>query len=659
MDWIALVAIIVSIVVLYFVGTIITYPFRTNDNDSLYDTFVSLLVGFLAVTMGYAIVKTGGNTVLIISAIIGLAYLIHARMKIPLFSMNSYSNVFKRYEEWRNVLAIIVLSLLFFVYFLFFASKTPINYIPHFDDVYYTFLSTKLGCFGIETSNSVYDGNWHIATPYHYVELWFLNLLVSVFKTNPMFTYAVIERTIGCTLLAVGMIVIARHYSKSKWLIIIGIFSITICPFLLDNSVIEQKQCLAYRPLGMFMYCLYIWTCALCLRKNTLWFYPLLLAPIFHMGSMPVLYSSIVIFALIQMIVNKNLKLFLHQIVPTFCMAILFICFYYFLNSSSNANTDIENSNFIDYCLQFYSFSGFSKHLYSNLVNYAMFFPYMVPLVLLLVYSLIRNKTKVSEFWNEYKGIVIFFCISTCFGLLYGYFSYPLYRYDADQLHTLVNIPFLCILSFLSFLIAITKIRNLKIKYVAIFFVLCCLTYSTTIYCMSRVRISYVPQDHYDSSYISNVTDFYNAKCKTFRGGRISSDVPVFNLEVPNGYLFTPFCLKTNFMYFTNLNTYFPNDAAMYAEIEKAYGDSYLSKFFKRNYPLQLMQDPFAFFAKHYVDSCGETTIDTLQLEFIKKYNLGFVVCDSKTCIPNVIYDLVDTTFIDSKTGERFMFLKR
>ena len=145
---------------------------------------------------------------------------------------------------------------------------------------------------------------------------------------------------------------------------------------------------------------------------------------------------------------------------------------------------------------------------------------------------------------------------------------------------------------------------------------------------MSRVRISYVPQDHYDSSYISNVTDFYNAKCKTFRGGRISSNVPVFNLEVPNGYLFTPFCLKTDFMYFTNLNTYFPNDTAMYAEIETAYGDSDLAKFFKRNYPSQLMQDPFALFAKHYVDSCGETTIDTLQLEFIKKYNLGFVVCE-------------------------------
>ena len=102
MNWIALVAIIVSIVVLYFVGTIITYPFRTNDNDSLYDTFVSLLVGFLAVTMGYAIVKTGGNTVLIISAIIGLAYLIHARMKNPLFSMNSYSNKYVLTEAAEN-----------------------------------------------------------------------------------------------------------------------------------------------------------------------------------------------------------------------------------------------------------------------------------------------------------------------------------------------------------------------------------------------------------------------------------------------------------------------------------------------------------------------------------------------------------------------------
>ena len=656
MNWVTLVAIIVTIIVLYIIGTIITFPFVEDNKDSFFCTFVRLLVGFLAVTTAYAIVKTEGNTVLFVIFVIGFAYLFHAKKKISL-TVNKFQSVFLKRAYWYNLMVVIVLSFSFFLYFLFLSSKTSVYYIPHFDDVYYTFLSTKLGYFGLETGASVYDGSWHNATPYHYVELWFLNLLVSVFKMNPMFTYAVVERTIGCTMLAVGMIVVTRQYSKNKWLIILGIFSITICPFLLDYSVIEQKQCLAYRPLGMFMYCLYIWSCVLFLKKNSFWFYPLLAAPIFHMGSMPVLYSSIVTIAFMQALVYKSIKTFMHKIVPTLGMVIVFICFYLFFNSLPSVKADVDKSNILDYCLQFYSLSRFGKHLYANLANCAMFFIYIVPLFLLFVYNFIKNKTWISEFWNEYKGIFIFFCISMCFGLVYGYFSYPFFRYDADQLHTLVNVPFLCILSFLSILIAITNIRNIKISYIALFYALCCLTYSTTIYYISRIRTSYVPEDCYDSVYITNVADYYNTKCKTFRGGQISSDAPVFSLEVPNGYLFMPFCLQTKFMYFTNLNTYFPNDSIMYVEIEKMYGDSDLGKFFKRNYPSQLKQDPFARFAKQYVDSCGETSVDVLRFEFIKKYRLGFIVCDSKSDIPDVINNLVDTVFIDSKTGERFVFL--
>ena len=651
MNWIALIAIVTCLLFLYIIGTIITLPLRTEDNDSCYDTFVSLVVGFLAVTTIYAIVKTGGNTVLSFIGIVAVVYWIQTRKKIS-FSSNGLRSILN-----SNVLNAFFLSLALFVYFLFFSSITSINYIPHFDDVYYTFLSTKLGNFGIETGNSVYDGGWHNASPYHYVELWFLNLLVSVFKMNPMFTYAVVERTIGCTMLAMGMITIARHFSKNKLLCILGVFSITICPFLLDYSVIEQKQCLAYRPLGMFMFCLYIWTCVLSLKKNSYWFYPLLVAPVFHMGSMPVLYSSIVVFALVKLCFNNDFKSFLRKIVPTFGMAILFVGFYFVLNSSSDMETD--NSNFIDYCLQFYSISEFCRHLYANVANYAMYAPYMIPLVLLIGYNLIKNKTWVIELWNEYKELVLFFCITTCFGLMYGYFSYPLFRYDADQLHTLVNIPFLCLFAFLSILIAITNINKVKIRRVALFYVSWCLIYSTTIYCVSRINISYTPEDRYDSAYIINVADYYNTNSTTFRGGQISSDVPIFNLEVPNGYLYTPFCLKTDFMYFTNLNTYFPNDSTMYYAIENTYGDSDLAKFFKRNYPSQLKQDPFARFAKQYVDSCGETSIDTLRLAFIKKYQLGFIVCDSKTELPVGIQALVDTTFTDAKTGERFVFLRR
>ena len=50
--------------------------------------------------------------------------------------------------------------------------------------------------------------------------------------------------------------------------------------------------------------------------------------------------------------------------------------------------------------------------------------------------------------------------------------------------------------------------------------------------------------------------------------------------------------------------------------------------------------------------------IDSLQLAFIKRYNLGFLKVVSTVEIPSTIMPYIDTLFTDEKTGERFAFLK-
>ncbi|MBQ1652355.1 MAG: hypothetical protein II060_01075, partial [Bacteroidales bacterium] len=81
MNWIALLAIIVSIVVLHFVGIIITSPFIDESKDSFYGTFVRLIVGFLTVTTVYAIVKTGGNTIQLGLLLLGVFYIVRKALK--------------------------------------------------------------------------------------------------------------------------------------------------------------------------------------------------------------------------------------------------------------------------------------------------------------------------------------------------------------------------------------------------------------------------------------------------------------------------------------------------------------------------------------------------------------------------------------------------
>ncbi len=648
MNLIALLATLISICIFYLTGLILTCPFSNTQKEPFYETFVNLVVGFLAITSVYAIYKTNGNTILSCGIAMAIIYTLINRK-------NLHFNYPIAQKNFIPLVILLVCSTALFFYYSLFASKTPFQYIPHFDDVFYTFLSSKLGEYGIETANSVYDGNPHNATAYHYIELWFLNLLATLFNTNPIFSYSIIERSIGTTLLISGMMSITRHLSNKSILLFLSIFSVTICPFLLDYSIIEQKQSLAYRPLGMFMYCFYIWAILLYMKHNQQWFIPLLFAPLFHLGAMPTIYSSLVLLGLAQLIFDKKKKTVLMLMTTTFSAAIIILLFYTICNKSTDINSQ---PGFINYCLQFYSFNEFGKHLYANITNYIMFTPFFIPIGILFFSSIIKKNNILKELILDYKELIVFFFISSCCGLLYGYFSYPLFRYDADQLHTLVNIPLLCIFSYLAILLTLTTVAKNYMQKSIIFYLGCCLLYTSIIFYISRRNISYTPSDNHDINYITNVSDYYNSNCINKKGGIISSKTQIFNLEVPNGYAFEPFCLNTNFMYFTNLNTFFQNDSCINKEIEKTYGKSKLTLFFKRTYKSQLQQDPFSQFCQNYIQKHGATSIDTLQLTFIKKYHLGFLIVEPNTSLPKTIEHIIDTTFFDCKTKETFIFLK-
>ena len=51
--------------------------------------------------------------------------------------------------------------------------------------------------------------------------------------------------------------------------------------------------------------------------------------------------------------------------------------------------------------------------------------------------------------------------------------------------------------------------------------------------------------------------------------------------------------------------------------------------------------------------------LDSVQVEFIKRYNLDYIVVQSDYQLSDALTMLVDTTFVDGKIGERFMILKR
>ena len=659
MNWIALVAVVVSMTLFYVVGSLITSLYRNKDNDSFYDAFVSLIVGFLAVVVVYALIKTNGNTVLLFVPVIGCLYWIMNRNNISLRVPTIRTNI-------APILTILSVSVLAYFYYLFLASKTSINYIPHFDDVFYVFLGEKISNYGIETTNSLYSvdltGTIN-ATPYHYSELWLNSLLSNVFHLNPMFSFAVVLRSIFLTILVLGMMALARSFTKDKIWLLFAILSVTISPVLIDYSVIEQKQCLAYRSLTMLYSSCYVWSIILYIKDNKNWIFPLVLVPVIHIGTMPVVYTALVLLGLFMIIRERNFRSVLFIILPTLIVAVGILLFYKLFNVPSSSILAQEivpgDNNMIDYWIQFFSTGEFVQHLYDNFKNYAMYVPYILPLFICAVYMFFRRREKLKRFYNKSINIVVFFIFSTIFGLIYGYFFYPILRFDAAQLHLHVNIPLLNIFTFVSFCVVYKLVEKKHLRLIVSSFIALALVYNASIFYISRRNIAFSPDRDRTQSYITNVCDYFNSNNISYKGGYITEKAPVFSLDVTNGYQFQNFCLGVDFMYMTNLSTYFPDKESIRKAVSDEYGNSKMGLFFLHTYEPSLLKDPFYIYTQLYEKENGETSLDSLRLEFIKAENLQFVVIPKEVRIPLEFGPITDTIFTDDKTGERFVFLKK
>ena len=78
MNWIALVAIIVSLIILYIVGSFALWIARTKPQaDAFCDTFFRLILGLIVSTTIYASVVTCFNTVQLGFFIIGVCCLVY------------------------------------------------------------------------------------------------------------------------------------------------------------------------------------------------------------------------------------------------------------------------------------------------------------------------------------------------------------------------------------------------------------------------------------------------------------------------------------------------------------------------------------------------------------------------------------------------------
>lgn len=622
MNWVALVAIIICLLLVYAIGTIIISPFRDENNDSFYDTFLCLIVGFVAITTLYAIVKTSGNTIQLGFLVIGIFYIVRKLLK-----RNIKRPILK--VSLAGVMTTCGIGLFFFIYYGLFYYNNPVDNILYFDDYVYTFNSYNNQFYGVEASGIYLDG-MSKATPYHYIEGWLCAFIANIFHLNYFETYSVCLRCIFPSIVIIGLISYARLYTDKSFVVIFACFTIFLSAVLLDYSPIRQNMAIGENCKdlisGMFLTGFII-----SFKKDEVNYLWLLCLPIANAALTPVVMSSLFIFAFFQYFKRKDRKKLFWNLLVIIVLSI-FIALFYYMQHSTFPKKSLD-SNIIPTLFSSYSIKDFLHMTYRTLVNYAMYLPYFIPLVIVFIV-----KRNIFEFIKTHGQLIAFIIISAICGLLCHYMYYPVNNYDSGQLDTLVNMIFMDLMVLTSFLFAFSCLEHKISNGLLYVFMAIVSTYNVWIFTESIISRRTITADICDSAYRDSIKDYFSEYSISRIGLRLL--LPNDN-RYSDAYDLLCVChLGTSIDGLAALNLSRSNLSE-----EQSHWNSIIpqSNIFN-GYLSQLKQD---------------YDLDSVQVDFIKKYNLGYMVVPSGYQLSDALAMLVDTTFVDGKTGERFMILKR
>lgn len=625
MNWIALVAIIVSIVVLYFVGTIITSPFVDDSKDSFYDTFVRLVVGFLVVTTIYAIVKTGGNTVQFGLLLLGAFYIVSKALKKdirkPVFNISIV-----------GISTACAVGLLFFVYYALFYYNTPINNILHNDYYVYAFNSYSNQLSGIETTGVYLDGMLKVS-PYHYIEGWFCALIANTFCINYLETFSICVQCILSSIVVLGLISLAKIYTSKLVLIIFACTTISLSAVLLDYAPIRQsmamggniKDCIAAMFIIAFMISI--------MKGNTnyLW---LLCLPIANAALSPIIMSTLFIFAFVLYKLDKNKSKLIYNLVEIFVIGIFLVLFYVLRqNDFPHVNT---SASFVPVLISSYTLVDFLHIAYRTIVNYAMYVPYFIPLIFLFVIK--RNL--IGEFFLSHSKQLIFIVISAICGLICHYLYYPINKVDSDQLDTLVNMTLMNLIVLISFLFVCQKLENKISKCIFYIFIVIVSAYNVWIFTESIVSRRRILANEVDVDYRNNIMSYFSNNKISHIGARL----------LPSDLLGSVYMNACDIYQMGFLGGSLDGLAAIcISPLSMLEEQSSCTSVFPPN---NIFNNYLSQFDTSY-------DLDSIQVDFITRYDLGYIIVHKHAELPNAICPLVDTVYTDNITGEGFVILKK
>lgn len=661
MNWIALLAIIFSLVIFYIAGSFVLWLLRTAPKaDVFYETFVRLIVGLVSVVSVYAIVKTCGNTILWGFLIVGVLYLQYAKRNKLFLGKYCVRNLLP--DDKNILLPVLGMFLLGIGFFLFqgsFFYATPINNMPHGDYAFYATVSSVLDDFGVEASGweNVVIGGSTAPSPYHYFDIWLSVIFINILQGDTYEAFVVVTQSIYMVILAMGMIAVTRKvmdYTDVASLrqargaknggvgrILIQILSVLPIFFagLLFVKILPQSSdfifsnscSLKYLSVSMFV----VWIVLAMLEKKGGWYLPMLCLPVVNIITAPVSFTTAVLLLGMSALRRKSLKHIVLSVVSVFAVAV-FIVLFYFLQAGESASGGMSLSTILD------SFADdkakpFKIIFGSFAILLSVYAYYLLPTIV----SAISRKR--NDYWTLVKdnAIVLVSVVTVvCVGTVVWGLTHVMA--DSIQFYMVSAIPWVNVAIWLLILFSF-KIANNVAGYLVMAFVV--LMAALNFYQIEKVPFYRYSQKYVDADYVKDVSAAISETEGLHLGVFIQDSSQMFRY-----WDFNCFGVGAEFKHFTSdlyLTAVYPEpNIDKFAEIDKPR----IQKAVKGN--------PFQNFMIDYKSAHPDSRYDEIVLEFVKANDCKFVYLSCGCKLPETVEPYIDKRFVNKKNGECFFTLK-
>lgn len=599
---------VISVLITYSIGLLFTCFYRKFLGIK-YEITDTLFWGLLNIVMLFALYKTKCNTIFLLPLFSYVYLIIKSYLKEQHRANYIAKNYFPTKQEiiksLRELLSYTPVFVIFFIvsFFLFIYNKSGFVYV---DYTYYSNVSNNLSTVGVE-SLKIFTDSGSAAMPYHFFELWLNSFFATVFKSNHLHFLLSITYPLLFSVVSINVYKILRvFYQENK---IISTILTAIFPLIALIEVLFGGIGFLYNPKVTVIYLLLTYGLYSYLSGNYIvLIVSLILSVAVYTPVSPAIYGALFFIAIFvpQKYVPGSKEILLVTVIAS-----LFVVVFYFTNTILVANKETTIA---------------TSWLYeNNFLAVKWFFMWVLKsAIILLPAYFVLYFISLKKIRLPYT-VVVFVIVGVALAALFGAFLRLVVR-DGGQIFTNFAFPVFAISLFLTLLYVIRKINSVTVRYslLSVLFIVYLFVFimnKPEFFPNAQKKIS--KEEH---GFLMTLTDInegenigYYRNHKITNMFREALDVPLKRVAFFNETgRYAPYWLSVF-------------DIPIDEQPVPAYNDD------------RRTSELYKFIKRQNIDTNDKSMVEQQMLQFIKLYNIVYVVVEQGALLPQYLNPYVKT----------------